>query len=67
MSFILAVEPTTSCACWTNFKPILNNYISSKNALIYHMKYEMFEDNKRTLLDNPELITKLAKDIFENK
>lgn len=64
MSFILAVEPTTSCACWTNFKPILNNYISSKNALIYHMKYEMFEDNKTYNLNLRKGYTTFA--IFED-
>lgn len=41
-TFMLAVEPTSACSCWSDFRAILNEYIPENHVIVYHMKYENF-------------------------
>lgn len=43
-TFILTVEPDSACVCWSNFYPIIKNYIKDNHIIIYHIKYGSFGD-----------------------
>lgn len=63
-TFMLAIEPTNPCSCWSDFKAISIDYIAKNKVIMYHMKYEMFYDNKTYGLDIRDGYTTFA--IFEN-
>ena len=63
-TFMLAVEPTGSCACWSDFKAILNVYIPETHVIVYHMKYAMFYENETYGLNLRDGYTTFA--IFES-
>lgn len=43
-TFVLAVQPDTACVCWSDFYPILKNYILDTHIIVYHIKYDSFGD-----------------------
>lgn len=62
-SFLLAVEPSSYCACWRDFKLVAENYIKDKHVIIYRIKINEFGENKFGL-NLKEGYTSFA--IFEN-
>lgn len=43
-TFILTVQPDTACYCWSDFYPIVKNYLTEKHLIVYHIKYDAFGD-----------------------
>ena len=42
-SFLLVIT-TNTCACWNEFRPNLNRYITTNRALCYQISYEQIKD-----------------------
>lgn len=42
-SILLAIS-SDNCGCWSDFRPLLNNYIMNNNLICYHKTYSEFKD-----------------------
>ena len=62
----LFVVSTTTCGCWHEFEPVLNNYLSNKKVLCYRMDFKDFKDAAATygLVNSSSSTTTFA--IFED-
>lgn len=63
-TFILTVEPDSACVCWSDFHPIIKEYISKNHLIVYHIKYGSFGDKDNFGLKIRKGYTTFA--IFEN-
>lgn len=44
-TFLLVISPTNGCGCWTNFQPVLKEFISSTKYHVYEIKITEFDEN----------------------
>ena len=44
-NFMLAVQYSDNCGCWSDSKPIMERYIKEKHVNIYHIKLEELDGN----------------------
>lgn len=63
-TFIVTVEPSSACVCWTDFHPILKSFIAETHVIVYHLKYDAFGDKDNFGLNIRNGYTSFA--IFEN-
>ena len=47
-NFLLVIAPTNGCMCWTNFQPVLKQFINDTHYLVYTIKITQFADDSDT-------------------
>ena len=46
-TFLLVISPTNGCGCWTNFQPVLREFMSSTKYHVYEIKITEFDENAK--------------------